>query len=76
LSGGMTSAPPVMICSERERLLQAYHDAVAAYADVVSRLKLAQRTDFPRQFAMADAARENCNRLRDRLMEHRAHHGC
>ena len=65
-----------MICAERERLLQAYHSAVSAYADVVSHLKDAGSFEFPKQFAMADAAREKCDRLREKIDEHRTHHGC
>ena len=65
-----------MICAERERLLQAYHAAVSAYADVVSDLKNAAASDFPKQFALADAARENCDRLREKIDEHRTNHGC
>jgi hypothetical protein len=65
-----------MICQERERLMQAYHDAVASYANVVSQLKNACPAEFPRQFAMADAARERCDRLRESLAAHREKHGC
>jgi len=65
-----------MICSEREQLLRSYHAAVSAYAEVVSALKNAERAEFPRQFAMADAAREKCDRIREKIEQHRAEHGC
>jgi hypothetical protein len=65
-----------MTCPEREQLLQAYHQAVAAYANAVSELKHANRDQFPRQFAMADAAREKCDRLREKIDLHRVTHGC
>ncbi|HUA86337.1 MAG TPA: hypothetical protein VMB85_20915 [Bryobacteraceae bacterium] len=65
-----------MICSERERLLRTYHTAVTAYAEVVSQLKNAGVKEFPKQFALADAAREKCDRLRECIDNHRATHGC
>ena len=69
-------AASIMICAERERLLRCYHIAVTAYAEVVSRLKSADTQEFPEQFARADAAREECDRLRDCMDQHRAKHGC
>lgn len=65
-----------MVCAERERLLKLYHDAVAAYADAVSCLKNAAAAEFPKRFALADAAREKCDRLRDNMDGHRRDHGC
>lgn len=69
-------AAAIMICAERERLLRCYHVAVTAYAEVVCRLKNADNQEFRKQFALADAAREECDRLRDRIDQHRAAHGC
>jgi hypothetical protein len=69
-------AAAIMICSERERLLRSYHTAVTAYAEVVSQLKNADTKEFPKQFALADAAREKCDRLRESIDQHRATHGC
>jgi hypothetical protein len=57
-------------------LLQDYHAAVIAYAEVVSQLKKSDRVEFPARFARADEARENCDRLRERIEEHRAAHRC
>lgn len=65
-----------MICTERERLLRCYHIAVTAYAEVVCRLKDVDTQEFSRQFALADAAREECDRLRDCIDQHCATHGC
>jgi flagellar biosynthesis regulator FlaF len=65
-----------MTCPEREQLLQAYHQAVSAYANAVSELKYANRDQFPRQFALADAARQKCDRLREKIDQHRVTHGC
>lgn len=73
--GGPAATVP-MICSERERLLRLYHEAVAAYAETVGCLKSAERQEFPKRFALADAAREKCDRLREKMDEHRADHGC
>ena len=76
LNARLGQAASIMICAERERLLRSYHIAVTAYAEVVSRLKDIDTREFPKHFAKADAAREECDRLRDRIDQHRAAHGC
>jgi hypothetical protein len=65
-----------MICAERERLLHDYHAAVMTYAEVVRQLKKSGRNEFPWRFERADAARENCDHLREKIEEHRATHRC
>lgn len=64
-----------MICTEREQLLHDYHAAVMTYAEVVRQLKKSG-IEFPGRFERADAAPENCDRLREKIEEHRATHRC
>ena len=76
MAGGVERSAVLMMCSERERLLRSYHTAVSSYANIVSELKNADRSEFPKRFALADAARERCDRLRETIERHRREHGC
>jgi len=65
-----------MVCRERERLLERYRSAVAAYAAAVTALKSSGLMAFRREYALADEARERCDQLRGNIENHRKKHGC